>query len=614
MTPDGHRTRPHPTSPPEAAERAGRAALHRQPRGGGPGTARSSPSCTACWRTTPPAASTTRRRWASSRRRGTSTGQAQALFGLGVARAQFEDHKGAIERIAQAAALYNEREGQGGRGALPCVHRRVPARAGPDGRRRGEVPGGADPLPADAQHGRAWRALLLDIGDIRMEAGDYKRARERFLEALTLLEKGEEPEPLALCQLLLGEAEGLLGNHEAARPHLLAAVELYAQLHDHVYESRARWDLGLCVLPPPRTFAAARACSSRRCCPSTRSRAARTRPPRCATCSRTSPRAACSSGADARAHRERPAARALPRRRACSATRRAGPAWCRPPPAAPRASPAAATPRPCAAVSMATCTVSDCGSASIASDAEEHRPADHGPACAGSGRSTAPRAAERPIRRSAGPGRGWPLAPGLPRPPPPRSPWPPPPTRRRRRCRGLAHFHRLGHSPSPPFQNICAATTSNTTANSFLSTAVGTFGISRLPTKAPASTPTTSGATSAQLQVPAPRVGRHARGARHADHQVAGGAGHLEGHPHPVAHQRHLERAAAHAQQRGQPARHERAGDAQRVVRRRVVGGRRRLLAPRAHQQDLQRDIEGEEPEHHRHHRRGEVGRHAARR
>src|SRR5690349_19806801 len=35
-------------------------------------------------------------------------GQAQALYGLGVARAQFDDHKGSIEWIAQAAALYHE--------------------------------------------------------------------------------------------------------------------------------------------------------------------------------------------------------------------------------------------------------------------------------------------------------------------------------------------------------------------------------------------------------------------------------------------------------------------------------------------------------------------------
>src|SRR5690348_14649276 len=34
-------------------------------------------------------------------------GQAQALYGLGVSRAQFEDHKGSIEWMAQAAFLYN---------------------------------------------------------------------------------------------------------------------------------------------------------------------------------------------------------------------------------------------------------------------------------------------------------------------------------------------------------------------------------------------------------------------------------------------------------------------------------------------------------------------------
>ena len=53
-----------------------------------------------------------------------------------------------------------------------------------------------------------------------MEAGEYEAARKRFSEALPLLEKEGDPEPLALCRLLLGEAEGLLGNHDSARPHL----------------------------------------------------------------------------------------------------------------------------------------------------------------------------------------------------------------------------------------------------------------------------------------------------------------------------------------------------------------------------------------------------------
>ena len=35
-------------------------------------------------------------------------GQAQALLGLGIVKANFEDHRGAIERIAQAALLFNE--------------------------------------------------------------------------------------------------------------------------------------------------------------------------------------------------------------------------------------------------------------------------------------------------------------------------------------------------------------------------------------------------------------------------------------------------------------------------------------------------------------------------
>ena len=36
------------------------------------------------------------------------THQAQALFGLGVVKAHFEDHRGAIEHMALAASLFNE--------------------------------------------------------------------------------------------------------------------------------------------------------------------------------------------------------------------------------------------------------------------------------------------------------------------------------------------------------------------------------------------------------------------------------------------------------------------------------------------------------------------------
>ncbi|WP_224246343.1 tetratricopeptide repeat protein [Hyalangium gracile] len=172
-------------------------------------------------------------------------GQAQALYGLGVARAQFEDHKGAIEWIAQAAALYNEvKDKEGEALCRACIGESLRALGHRDGAE--EKYQEALILFRQTRNTDRVAALLMDIGDLRMEAGDYKRARERFLEALTILEKkGDEPEPLALCQLLLGEAEGLLGNHDAARPHLLEAVELYSQLHDHVFEARARWDLGI---------------------------------------------------------------------------------------------------------------------------------------------------------------------------------------------------------------------------------------------------------------------------------------------------------------------------------------------------------------------------------
>ncbi|MDY7229738.1 tetratricopeptide repeat protein [Hyalangium rubrum] len=173
-------------------------------------------------------------------------GQAQALYGLGVARAQFEDHKGSIERMAQAAALYNEvKDREGEALCRACIGESLRALGHTDGAE--EKYQEALILFRQTRNTERVAALLMDIGDIRMEAADYKRARERFLEALTLLEKAEhpEPEPLALCQLLLGEAEGLMGNHEAARPHLLQAVELYTQLHEHVFEARARWDLGL---------------------------------------------------------------------------------------------------------------------------------------------------------------------------------------------------------------------------------------------------------------------------------------------------------------------------------------------------------------------------------
>ncbi|HEY0094056.1 MAG TPA: tetratricopeptide repeat protein, partial [Archangium sp.] len=43
---------------------------------------------------------------------GDKHGQAQVYFGLGVARANFEDHKGAIEHIATATFLFNELKDQ----------------------------------------------------------------------------------------------------------------------------------------------------------------------------------------------------------------------------------------------------------------------------------------------------------------------------------------------------------------------------------------------------------------------------------------------------------------------------------------------------------------------
>ncbi|XXF80398.1 tetratricopeptide repeat protein [Myxococcaceae bacterium GXIMD 01537] len=176
---------------------------------------------------------------------GNKTGQAQALFGLGVSRANFEDHKGAIELIAKAALLYNEAKDRENEALCrACI--------GESLRALGQSKGAEEKYQEaliifrQSRHQEARVAsLLLDIGDIRMESGDFETARGRFVEALALLEKSEETEPLALCHLLLGEAEGLLKNHEAARPHLLEAAEAYAQLHDHVYESRARWDLGL---------------------------------------------------------------------------------------------------------------------------------------------------------------------------------------------------------------------------------------------------------------------------------------------------------------------------------------------------------------------------------
>lgn len=176
---------------------------------------------------------------------GNKAGQAQALFGLGVSRAHFEDHKGAIEYIAKAAMLFNEVKDKEGEALSRAA-------IGESLRSLGQSKGAEEKYQEalilfrqSKHHQDRVASLLLDIGDLRMEAGDFETARGRFVEALSILEKSEDPEPLALCHLLLGEAEGLLKNHEGARPHLLQAAELYEQLHDHVYESRARWDLGL---------------------------------------------------------------------------------------------------------------------------------------------------------------------------------------------------------------------------------------------------------------------------------------------------------------------------------------------------------------------------------
>ncbi len=171
-------------------------------------------------------------------------GQAEAHFGLGVVRAHFEDHKAAIEHIAQATFLFNELKDQENEALCRAA-------IGESLRALGQSKGAEEKyqeallLYRQAKNGPRIAQLLLDIGDIRMEAGEYEAARKRFAEALPLLEQEGEVETLALCQLLLGEAEGLLGNHEKARPHLSAAAELYGQVHDHAYESRARWDLSI---------------------------------------------------------------------------------------------------------------------------------------------------------------------------------------------------------------------------------------------------------------------------------------------------------------------------------------------------------------------------------
>ncbi|MFL5357891.1 tetratricopeptide repeat protein [Archangium sp.] len=171
-------------------------------------------------------------------------GQSQVYFGLGVSRAHFEDHRGAIEHIARAAMLFNELKDQENEALCRAA-------IGESLRSLGQAKAAEEKyqeallLYRQSKNGPRIAQLLLDIGDIRMEAGEYEAARKRFAEALPLLEKEGEPEPLALCRLLLGEAEGLLGNHNAARPFLQAAADMYADLHDHVYESRARWDLSI---------------------------------------------------------------------------------------------------------------------------------------------------------------------------------------------------------------------------------------------------------------------------------------------------------------------------------------------------------------------------------
>ncbi|WNG28512.1 tetratricopeptide repeat protein [Cystobacter fuscus] len=177
---------------------------------------------------------------------GDKEGQAQVLFGLGVARAHFGDHRGAVEHIAQATLIFNGLKDQENEALCRAA-------IGESLRAIGQPKGAEEKfqeallLYRQAKNGPRVARLLLDIGDIRMEAGEYEAARKRFAESLQVLRKEPEidMEALALCELLLGEAEGLLGNHEAARPHLQQAAELYSQLHDHAYESRARWDLSI---------------------------------------------------------------------------------------------------------------------------------------------------------------------------------------------------------------------------------------------------------------------------------------------------------------------------------------------------------------------------------
>jgi tetratricopeptide (TPR) repeat protein len=171
-------------------------------------------------------------------------GEARAHFGLGVAAANQEEHRASVEHMARAAYLYNQRKDSRGEALCrACIGESLRALGHSDG--AAEKYQEALILFRQLKDSERVAALLIDLGDLKMEAGDFRAARKRFEEALPLASSAGEAGQVALCQLLIGECEGLMKNHAEARPHLMAAAEGFRRVGDPVYEARARWDASL---------------------------------------------------------------------------------------------------------------------------------------------------------------------------------------------------------------------------------------------------------------------------------------------------------------------------------------------------------------------------------
>lgn len=171
--------------------------------------------------------------------------EAECLRGIGVVCAHLADVRGALVNLSNAAGAYKEAADMSGEALCHAAAAEVLRAAGDFEQAEAGLLSALELFRKVHAHEKEAR-ILQDLGDVRMERGLFKEAREAYLAALPLIrEVGGELLPRGL--LHLSEAEGFCKNHDAARDAALEASDIYAALGDAANEARARWDLGMAL-------------------------------------------------------------------------------------------------------------------------------------------------------------------------------------------------------------------------------------------------------------------------------------------------------------------------------------------------------------------------------